>query len=756
MVFRDDLRRDVWARSEQALVRRDGRLFQIVRVEMSHLAPPGGARRLLRRREGPPRPQARLQRPRIPHPGGRPGAPRHDRSRPRRRVRPARRAHGQAGRAAGDLAPPPLPRRHRLLRPAARRREEPLAVFPGGDRARGEDGRIPRGRALQVEHRAGLGRRDLFPPGRRSRQGGLRRRLAPGIDRAPGDAGRRPDRALPSRGALPPDLVRPRPRAARRDARGFGHGHRHPRPVLVLRPGPGPGRDQVRLERTELHAEPVRRRGPDRLGAQGLGRQAVLLASRRRAARGSSSGWPAGATPGSTASTWAPSPKPRPTGSSSTWTSSPRRAIRTRWSRCGTRSAATTARRTRTSPTASGAGTRSTPRPGSSSPRRPRCSPNSNAGTATAIPEVRGDFTGYWEDGAASTARETAMSRAAAGRLVQAEALWSILGRDGFPAAKDDEAWRAGRPVQRAHVGRLRQRLGSGRRRAAGPMGVQEGLRGRGGADVPRASRGSVGRRRRGPRPGAGGERRRRRQHVLVGADRPRPRSRPDERRRGPRPGGRRRGRALAAASHGRAGVPRVGGAGLRGQALYDPRGSGLEGGPSRDRRRRGLERGHRRDRRTRDGRHRESPLEERLIARPRARRPRARARPGPLSLRPGARPESGPDRLRGRDQAGRAGPSRRVAHRRVGRAGSEGTRPRIPGRRRPAAPRDRRDRRQGKGPGQRGRPHRLPLRRARRHGLGSTSAGVSSVRRPTRSPGPAATSSAPATASISRTGSSA
>ena len=58
------------------------------------------------------------------------------------------------------------------------------------------------------------------------------------------------------------------------------------------------------------------------------------------------------------------------------------------------------------------------------------------------IPEVRGDFTGYWEDGAASTARETARSRAAAGRLVQAEALWSILGKVGFPEGKDDEAWR--------------------------------------------------------------------------------------------------------------------------------------------------------------------------------------------------------------------------------------------------------------------------------------------------------------------------
>ncbi len=58
------------------------------------------------------------------------------------------------------------------------------------------------------------------------------------------------------------------------------------------------------------------------------------------------------------------------------------------------------------------------------------------------IPEVRGDLTGYWEDGAASTARETALARTSAGRLAQAEALWSILGRPGFPAEKDEEAWR--------------------------------------------------------------------------------------------------------------------------------------------------------------------------------------------------------------------------------------------------------------------------------------------------------------------------
>lgn len=58
------------------------------------------------------------------------------------------------------------------------------------------------------------------------------------------------------------------------------------------------------------------------------------------------------------------------------------------------------------------------------------------------IPKVRGDFTGYWEDGAASTAKETAMARTSAGRLVQAETLWSILGKSGFPKGKDDEAWR--------------------------------------------------------------------------------------------------------------------------------------------------------------------------------------------------------------------------------------------------------------------------------------------------------------------------
>jgi len=61
---------------------------------------------------------------------------------------------------------------------------------------------------------------------------------------------------------------------------------------------------------------------------------------------------------------------------------------------------------------------------------------------AEKIPAVRGDFTPYWEDGAASTALETAMTRASAARLVQAEVLWAMIDPDNFPAAEFSEAWR--------------------------------------------------------------------------------------------------------------------------------------------------------------------------------------------------------------------------------------------------------------------------------------------------------------------------
>jgi len=58
------------------------------------------------------------------------------------------------------------------------------------------------------------------------------------------------------------------------------------------------------------------------------------------------------------------------------------------------------------------------------------------------LPVVRGDFTPYWEDGAASSARETALNRAAAERLVQAQTLYAMLGPDPYPAHAFHEAYR--------------------------------------------------------------------------------------------------------------------------------------------------------------------------------------------------------------------------------------------------------------------------------------------------------------------------
>ena len=58
------------------------------------------------------------------------------------------------------------------------------------------------------------------------------------------------------------------------------------------------------------------------------------------------------------------------------------------------------------------------------------------------LPVVAGDFTGYWEDGAASTARETALARAASSRLVEAEALCAMRGGGACQPAEDLAAWR--------------------------------------------------------------------------------------------------------------------------------------------------------------------------------------------------------------------------------------------------------------------------------------------------------------------------
>jgi alpha-mannosidase len=58
------------------------------------------------------------------------------------------------------------------------------------------------------------------------------------------------------------------------------------------------------------------------------------------------------------------------------------------------------------------------------------------------IPTAQGDFTPYWEDGAASSALETAMNRASADRLSQAEALFALFDPKAYPAADFQAAWR--------------------------------------------------------------------------------------------------------------------------------------------------------------------------------------------------------------------------------------------------------------------------------------------------------------------------
>ena len=59
------------------------------------------------------------------------------------------------------------------------------------------------------------------------------------------------------------------------------------------------------------------------------------------------------------------------------------------------------------------------------------------------LPVVGGDMTPTWEDGAASTARETAMNRESSARLARTGVVWSMLRSDGeFPHERFDEAWK--------------------------------------------------------------------------------------------------------------------------------------------------------------------------------------------------------------------------------------------------------------------------------------------------------------------------
>ena len=58
------------------------------------------------------------------------------------------------------------------------------------------------------------------------------------------------------------------------------------------------------------------------------------------------------------------------------------------------------------------------------------------------LPTAQGDFTPYWEDGAASSALETAMNRASADRLTQAETLFAMFNPQAYPAQDFYQAWR--------------------------------------------------------------------------------------------------------------------------------------------------------------------------------------------------------------------------------------------------------------------------------------------------------------------------
>ncbi|MBM3882600.1 MAG: hypothetical protein FJ387_23245 [Verrucomicrobia bacterium] len=58
------------------------------------------------------------------------------------------------------------------------------------------------------------------------------------------------------------------------------------------------------------------------------------------------------------------------------------------------------------------------------------------------LPSARGDFTPYWEDGAGSSARETALNRASADRLVQAETLYALVNPAAYPLRDFYSAWR--------------------------------------------------------------------------------------------------------------------------------------------------------------------------------------------------------------------------------------------------------------------------------------------------------------------------
>ncbi len=134
------------------------------------------------------------------------------------------------------------------------------------------------------------------------------------------------------------------------------------------------------------------------------------------------------------------------------------------------------------------------------------------------IPEVRGDFTPYWEDGAGSTARETALARGAAERLVQAETLFSLLRPEAWPVEDFYQAWRNVLLYNEHTWGVALQHFPARERFHQVAVEDQAGICGERGSAVARARAESTGRRRgRCGEIGGGG----RLQHHILGADGP-------------------------------------------------------------------------------------------------------------------------------------------------------------------------------------------------------------------------------------------
>ena len=57
------------------------------------------------------------------------------------------------------------------------------------------------------------------------------------------------------------------------------------------------------------------------------------------------------------------------------------------------------------------------------------------------IPSFEGDYTEYWTDGVSSAATETALSRTTSDKLKQAQAIWAIKGKAGYPVEGVDKVW---------------------------------------------------------------------------------------------------------------------------------------------------------------------------------------------------------------------------------------------------------------------------------------------------------------------------